>query len=189
MKILKMFLFACIAMLSSKNLEAQNAKSPYPKLEVICKNNLVYGVNQTGNANFKLYALKQGDVIESTLYTPTVTTVKSLPAGNKYLTFMLSQGADRKTQAFLQWSPNKPVWQDILKRFPQKTVVAGLGVLPNGQANTLQIGDTYTLSAQQDKAGGPINLTWDVFRMVNGKKVSVASFSADVLGVKWPGDK
>ncbi|MEO1257582.1 MAG: hypothetical protein AAFZ15_02260 [Bacteroidota bacterium] len=120
---------------------------------ILCRDNLVMGVNRPGHPDFDTYTVQNGDQIGSTTYTPTKTQNPSVPAGNSYNCFMLTQSDG--TQAFLQWSPDDPRWQDLLK--PMATVVRGIG---SPGPNTLKEGDRYTLRA----GGNPLGLTWDVYR-------------------------
>ena len=129
---------------------------------IVCRDNLVFGVNKPGDATFTTYEVHNGDQIGSTTYTPTKTQNPSVPAGLSYNCFMLTQSDG--TQAFLQWSPDDPKWQDLLK--PMATVVRGIG---DPGPNTLQEGDTYTLTAGEN----PLGLTFDVYR--NGQPVGTFS--------------
>lgn len=163
----KLLSLAVVALLSfSGTLQAQ------VKTAIVSNGNYVEGINRAGDAGFKSFEVNNGDLIEVT------TTQKT---NGKTNTFVISQGPNRGTQAFLYFSTDRATWQDAL-RAAGTFKVAGLGVLSGGRKNTLQAKDTYRLSAQQDKPNGPINLTWDVFR----NNQSVATFSANTKPMSWP---
>ena len=77
-------------------------------------------------------------------------------AGSKYNMFMLTQ--PDKTQAFIVWSPEDPVWQDRLSK--TDTVVTGIG---SPDPNQLERGDKARISVQ-DAEGGGWDVTLDVYR-------------------------
>ncbi|MEM8611810.1 MAG: hypothetical protein AAGF93_07310 [Cyanobacteria bacterium P01_H01_bin.105] len=135
---------------------------------VICKDNLVTGVNCPGDGSYDAYTVANGDSITYTVYEPSTTQIAEAPAGSRYNMFMLTSGDGTKSQAFMIWSPEDPVWQDKLSK--TNTVVRGIGV-PG--PNTLKSGDRYTISVQEG-ANGAIDVTIDAWR--DNKAVCTFSF-------------
>ena len=124
---------------------------------VIDRQAIVVGVNRPDDAMFDTMTVDNGDTVQGTTYAPEADdTDVGIVAGTEYNAFMITQ-ADN-AQAFIVWSPDEPVWQDLL--LLADTTVAGIG-MPG--PNTLMRGDTVTISVQAAEAGG-IDVTLDACR-------------------------
>ncbi len=146
--------------------------------------NFVVTVNGS-NAVGGVHEIKSGELIEVSTYKPAQTTEPKLPVGNTYNVFLVSGVAGRNPQSMLYFGTDKPKWQDAL-RAAGSFKVMGLGVLAGGRKNTIKKGDYFNITAQQDQPNGAIGITFDVFRMENGKQTAVASFTGYTKAMKWP---
>lgn len=134
---------------------------------VIDRQAKVTGVNRPGDAGFDTMTVDNRDKVEGTTYESEADDVDvGIVAGTSYNMFMITQADD--AQAFIVWSPDKPIWQDLLKS--ANTVVAGIG---SPGPNTLMRGDDVQISVQEAPGGG-IDVTLDVSR--DGKAVATFSF-------------
>ena len=137
---------------------------------VICKDNLVSGVNWRGEGSSETYYVANGDSVSYGVYNPEHTQNPKVPAGLKYNLFMLTSSNGTGSQAFLVWSPEDPKWQD--KLMVTNTVVEGIGV-PG--PNTLKEDDRFDITVGESP-DGTIGVTIDAWR---GKE-AVCTFSFNV---------
>lgn len=132
-------------------------------------NGKIFGVNKPGDANFKAIVPKNGDKVETTLYTPNNDSNKDLGLvkGQKYTMLMLTQPGNNNAQGFFYWAANTPALQNILLN--KSTVVRGIGTTNQ----PLMRGDTFDIRTQPAQGGGT-DVTFDLKR--GGKYIATFSF-------------
>ena len=131
-------------------------------------NGKIFGVNKPGDANFKAFVPKNGDRVETTLYTPKDDSNKDLGLvkGQKYTMLMITQPGNNNAQGFFYWAANTPALQNTLLN--KSTVVRGIGTTNQ----PLMRGDTFDIRTQPAQGGGT-DVTFDLKR---GNKY-IATFS------------
>ena len=156
--------------LDSSMESGTESSSEMAAANVIDRQAIVVGVNRPGDAEFDMVTVANGDLVQFTKYEPAEDNLDvGIVAGMTYNMFMLTQ--EDETQAFIVWSPEEPIWQDLLSS--TDTVVAGIGV-PG--PNTLMSGDDVQISVQEAEDGG-IDVTLDVWR--DNEAVATFSFVVD----------
>lgn len=153
---------------------------------IISKGRYVTSVYGTDNES-QSHPIKAGDVIQVISYKQQ-TPHRNLVNGSTYDVFSITYGKrGNYTPTIVHFLPDagREPWLNALKAAGAFKVIS-LGSKGNGDNGEIRPYDSYTLSAQQDKANGPILLTWDFFRVVNGKQKSVATFLAETKAMKWP---
>ncbi|MDX2042088.1 MAG: hypothetical protein SF097_12610 [Acidobacteriota bacterium] len=145
-----------------------SAEAATQKVSPVVGNGKIFGVNKPGDANFKAIVPKNGDRVETTLYTPNNDSNKDLGLvkGQKYTMMMLTQPGNNNAQGFFYWAANTPALQNILLN--KSTVVRGVGT----KNQPLMRGDTYDIRTQPAQGGGT-DVTFDFKR---GNKY-IATFS------------
>lgn len=146
-----------------------SAEAATPQVSPVVGNGKIFGVNKPGDANFKAIVPKNGDRVETTLYTPNNDSNKDLGLvkGQKYTMMMLTQPGNNNAQGFFYWAANTPALQNILLN--KSTVVRGVGT----KNQPLMRGDTYDIRTQPAQGGGT-DVTFDFKR--GGKYIATFSF-------------
>jgi hypothetical protein len=127
---------------------------------------IITGINRPGDPAFESFQVHNGDHVSFAKYTPVSSDQGvGIMGGQRYNMFIITQ-PDR-SQAFVVWSPDEPIWQDRLST--TNTVISGVGA--SGR-NTLKRGDRVQVRVQDAERGG-VDVTLDVFR----ERQPVATFS------------
>ena len=146
-----------------------SAEAATKQASPVVGNGKIFGINKPGDANFKAFVPKNGDKIETTLYTPNNDSTKDLGLvkGQKYTMLMITQPGNNNAQGFFYWAANTPALQNILLN--KSTVVRGIGTTNQ----PLMRGDTFDIRTQPAQGGGT-DVTFDIKR--GGKYIATFSF-------------
>ena len=157
------FLALCVVALASyATLQVTHpisAEAATPQVSPVVGNGKIFGVNKPGDANFKAIVPKNGDRVETTLYTPNDDKNKDLGLvkGQKYTMLMITQPGNNNAQGFFYWAANTPALQNTLLN--KSTVVRGIGTTNQ----PLMRGDTFDIRTQPAQGGGT-DVTFDLKR-------------------------
>lgn len=167
--VLSIVALACVANFATSPMTPPiSAEAATAQVSPVVGNGTIFGVNKPGDANFKAFVPKNGDKIETTLYTPNNDQNKDLGLvkGQKYTMLMITQPNNNKAQAFFYWAANTPDLQG--KLLYKSTVIRGLGTTNQ----PVMRGDKFDIRTQPAQGGG-LDVTFDIKR---GNKY-VATFS------------
>jgi uncharacterized protein YkwD len=166
------------ALINNQGKEIWSTKSRH----VITKWGYVIAVNASDDES-QAHTLKVGDEMFVVPQYKQEKPHRHLVQGYSYNILAVGKGGDRSgPQSLIHFNPDpeRAAWINALKNASTFKVIS--------VSNTaIHPYNAYTLSAQQAVPNGPIQLTWEMYKEVNGKRQQlVSTFTVETKPMKWP---